>query len=290
MKYSPKITLLAVALFGASALAAPFADEAGFEVEAREVDNELYTREFEDMSLDARDIESNFEIEAREFDEDLEAREPASASLSNSPPSTPLSPKTPKTAQLSTSQKDKSGSKPNIHLTPHQKSVYRAKIRATKAFADPKVYRVALKDKDNKYHRFAVDKYLKKPKHLKNALADKKSPFHKDARRVVHQRKAKVYLKDKKNYKNALTHNRHKYHKDAVKKYFAKGDNFKDALSRKKSRFHKDAVREYLLDPKTRKSVLSDPSDPFFKSAKRLQKKIDRRQRHHKASNSDSTT
>ena len=62
----------------------PLADEAaGFEVEAREVDNELYTREFEDMSLDVRDIESDFEVEAREFDEDLEARarEPASASV-----------------------------------------------------------------------------------------------------------------------------------------------------------------------------------------------------------------
>jgi hypothetical protein len=80
MRYTPKIALLAVALFGASALAAPVVDEAGFEVEAREVDNELYTREFEDMSLEVRDIESDFE--AREyFDEDIEAREPASASV-----------------------------------------------------------------------------------------------------------------------------------------------------------------------------------------------------------------
>lgn len=76
-----KIALLTVAIFGTSALAIPFAAEAGYEVEAREVvdNNDLEAREFY-PSLDARDIEE-FDMEAREYLDDLEAREPASVSL-----------------------------------------------------------------------------------------------------------------------------------------------------------------------------------------------------------------
>jgi hypothetical protein len=81
MQYTSKIALLAVALFGTSALAVPLAGEAGYDVEAREVDNDLEAREFYEMylearadpSLDARDLES-MDLEAREYLEYLEER------------------------------------------------------------------------------------------------------------------------------------------------------------------------------------------------------------------------
>ena len=88
MQYTSKIALLAVALFGTSALAAPYAGETGFDIEAREVDNDLSAREFyelylevrADPSLDARDLES-LDFEAREYLEYLEAREAATVCL-----------------------------------------------------------------------------------------------------------------------------------------------------------------------------------------------------------------
>ena len=88
MKYTSKVALLAIALFGTSAIAAPFAGEVEQDVEAREVDNELSAREFydqylearEDPSLDARDLET-LDLEAREYLEYLEAREAASVCL-----------------------------------------------------------------------------------------------------------------------------------------------------------------------------------------------------------------
>lgn len=280
MQYTSKIALLAVALFGTSALAAPFAGEAVYDVEAREVDNDLAAREFYEMylearadpSLNARDIES-LDFEAREYLEYLEARAAATAE----PPQTPLSHKS---AHLETSTKGSSHSetKPkDVHLTPHQLSVSKAKKLAAKEFEDPKVYQTALTNKADKDHRFAVLKHLKDPQNLKEALATKDSPYHKIAKRVVHRQKAKVYLSDKKNYEKALKGKHHKYHEDAVKVYFSHGDHFDHALADKKSRFHKDAVHEYLLDKKTRKTVLADPASPYYKAAKKLQKKIDKR-------------
>jgi len=295
MQYTSKIALLAVALFGTSALAAPFAGEAGYDVEAREVDNDLSAREFYEMylearadpSLDARDLEA-LDFEAREYLEYLEERAIATTEPPKTPltPLTPLTPKltplTPQSSRLETSppsdKTSRTESKPKsiVNLTPHQKAVRLAKNRAAKLFEDPKAYRTALTDKEDKNHRFAVLKYLSKPKNLKNALADTNSRYHKAAKRVVHHRKAKVYLTDKSNYKRALKHKHHRYHKDAVKLYLSHGDHFKYALSHKKARFHKDAVREYLLDTKTRKSVLADKSDPLYKQAKKLQKKLDK--------------
>ena len=71
-----KIAFLTVAIFCASALAIPLAAEAGFEVEAREIDNDLEARDYGDMYLEARDVEA-LDLEAREDLEELEAREPA---------------------------------------------------------------------------------------------------------------------------------------------------------------------------------------------------------------------
>jgi hypothetical protein len=304
MQYTSKIALLAVALFGTSALAAPYAGEAGFDVEAREVDNDISARELFEMylearadpSLDARDLES-LDFEAREYLEYLEAREATTVP----PPQTPLSHEpshvettsqsphgeTTPHSHVETSEHSHgdhvashSESKKTLYLTPHQKAVHRAKKLAAKEFEDPKAYQAALADKEDKFHRFAVQKYLSKPKHLKKALADSDSPYHKAAKRILHHRKAKVYLSDKSNYKKALKHKHHKYHKDAVKKYFSHGENFEKALFHKDARFHKAAVREYLLDTKTRKSVLSDPTNPFYKQAKKLQKKINKRHNH----------
>jgi hypothetical protein len=163
------------------------------------------------------------------------------------------------------------------HLSPHQQAVRQAKTLAAKEFEDPKLYRAALADKDNELHRFAVKKYLtSKPKHLEDALEKTNSPYHKAAKRIVHQRKAKAYLEDPKHFNKALKHKHSKYHKDAVKVYLQQGDHFEHALSNKKSRFHKAAVREYLLDAKTRKSVLSDTTNPFYKQAKKLQLKMNK--------------
>ena len=174
------------------------------------------------------------------------------------------------------------------HLSEHQKAMLRAKKVAAEKFKDLDVYHKALTDKDNKLHRFAVLKYLSKPKNLKKALANKDSPYHKTARRVVHRQKAKAYLADKKNFKRALRLKRHRFHKDAVKVYLTQGDHYEHALTHKKDRFHKAAVREYLLDAKTRRLVLSDKSNEFYKQALKLQKKINKRRS--KSSTGDSST
>jgi len=305
MQYTSKIVLLAVALFGSSALAAPSA-ESGYNLEAREVDNDISARELFDLylearadpSLDARALES-LDFEAREYLEYLEARE--ATTVASEPPrgselhQTLLSSQTPpsvvETNQHSLAANEHShganettpsDSKHKIYLTPHEKSVRHAKKVAAKLFEEnPEAYQAALADHDDKFHRFAVAKYLKTPKHLKEALADADSPYHKAAKRIVHKRKAKVYLSDKHNYKRALKHRHHKYYKDAVKVYFSRGTHFQDALQDKHSRFHKAAVHEYLLDTKTRGSILADPSNQYYKAAKKVQKKIDRRRHHH---------
>jgi hypothetical protein len=302
MQYTSKIALLAVALFGSSALAAPFAAEAEFyEVEAREVENDLTAREFFELylearanpSLEARDIES-LDLEAREYLEYLEARAAATATTTAStlePPQTPQTPQTPLSPQakehtlLSSNgnhetSHSESKQPSDVYLTPHQQSVRAAKKLAAKEFEDPKVYHAALKDKTDPNHPYAVSRYLNKAGHLKEALKDSDSPYHKAAKRLLHQNKAKTYLEDKKNLKKALKHKHHKYHKDAVKLYFTKGDHFETALANKKSPFHKAAVKEYLLDKKTRESVLADSSSPYYKQAKKLEKKIEKQQSH----------
>ena len=78
MQYNSKIALLAVALFGTSALAVPFSNGAEYDVEAREIDNDLSAREFHDMYLEARADPS---LEAREYLEYLEAREATTVCL-----------------------------------------------------------------------------------------------------------------------------------------------------------------------------------------------------------------
>ena len=88
MQYTSKIALLAAALFGTSALALPIAGDAEYNVEARELDNDLSTREFYEMhlearadpSLDARDLDS-VDFEAREYLDYLEARQVATVCL-----------------------------------------------------------------------------------------------------------------------------------------------------------------------------------------------------------------
>jgi len=301
MQYTAKIALLAVALFGTSALAAPFAGDAEYDIEAREVDNnDLTAREFYDVymearsnpSLDARDLES-LDFEAREYLDYLEARELAAAAPPQSPmtPSTPSTPQTPEIphgeSHVESHEHSVGGSTattgsehPHIFLTKHQKAVHRLKKVAAKKFKDVEFYHHALLDKASRYHRFAVLKYLSKPKHLKKALANTDSPYHHAAKRVLHRHKAKVYLSEKANYKKALKHKHNKFHKDAVKKYLSHGHHFKHALTHKKARFHKAAVHEYLLDKKTRAEVLADQTSPFYKAAVKLQKKIEKHREH----------
>jgi len=81
MQYTSRIALLAVALFGTSAIALPFATEAEYDVEARETDTHLSAREFYDMYLEARadsvlnarELEA-MDFEARDYINYLEAR------------------------------------------------------------------------------------------------------------------------------------------------------------------------------------------------------------------------
>jgi hypothetical protein len=275
MQYkSAKIALLAIALFGTSALATPFAGDAEYDIEARDVDNELAAREFFEMN-------------------DVEAREPESATVAT--PRTPQTPQTPETPQ--TPQTPLSGHSTNVEshehgheaagakhekvfLTKHQKSVHRLKKLAAKKFEDVDFYHKALKDKESKYHRFAVSKHLSKPKNLKKALANKKSPYHKAAKHIIHVRKAKIYLEDDNNFVKALKHKHNKYHKDAVKKYFSHGTNYQQALIHKSSPFHKAAVHEYLLDKKNRKRAIANLEHPFHKQAVKMQKKINKHHKH----------
>lgn len=290
MQYkSAKIALLAIALFGTSALAAPMAGDE-YDIEARDVDNELAARDFFEMN-------------------DVEAREPESAALAT--PRTPQTPQTPETPQTpQTPQTPLSGHSTHVEsheqgheatgaggakhekvfLTKHQKSMHRLKKLATKKFEDVDFYHKALKDKESKYHRFAVLKHLSKPKNLKKAIANKKSPYHRAALRIVHARKAKIYLEDENNFVKALKNKHNKYHKDAVKKYFAHGTNYEQALIHKTSPFHKAAVHEYLLDKKHRKRAIANPEHPFHKQAVKMQKKINKHHRKHHTVSSDSLT
>jgi len=296
MQYTSKLALLAVALFSTSALAAPYAGDVEYDIEAREVDNDLAAREFYDAylearsnpALDARDIEY-MDFEAREYLEYLEAREVAAQAAevhAAEPPQTPVSgqtpPQTPQTpsseSHVEAKEHASAGTESeHLFLTKHQKHERRLRKLAAKKFEDPDVYHHALLDKEDRLHHFAVVKYLSKPEHLKKALANVDSPYHKAAKRVLHKHKAKIYLAEKANFKKALAHKHNKFHKDAVKRYLKHGDHFKTALSDEKAKFHKLAVHEYLLDKKTRKEVLADQTSPYYKAAVKLQKKITKR-------------
>ena len=77
MQYFSKVALLVVALFGTSVLALPLAP--GYDLEAREFNNDLSSREFYGMYLEARD---NPTLDARDLESlDLEARELIRVSL-----------------------------------------------------------------------------------------------------------------------------------------------------------------------------------------------------------------
>jgi len=274
MQYTSKIALLAVALFGTSALAAPFTGEAEYDVEARDVDNDLSTREFYEMYVEARDLES-MDLEAREY---LEARQATTVAT----PQTRLSPKS---SNVETHQQTKATtSKKQVFLTDHQKAMRRARMMAVEEFKnDPEYYRYALKDKKSKNHNFAVMEYLSTSKNLKKALRSKRSPYYGMAKRIDHQRKAQTYLADKKNFKKALKNKRNSYYKDAVKMYFTQGTNFEQALTHKNSRFHDAAVQQYLLYTKTRNLAIASKDHPFHDQAVALQKKINKQLRKRKA-------
>ena len=88
MQFTTKFAFLAAAVFCATTFATPLAPrDVGYEIEAREVDNDLSAREFYDMHLEARadpelsarEIEA-MDVEAREYLEYLEARDAAVSS------------------------------------------------------------------------------------------------------------------------------------------------------------------------------------------------------------------
>jgi len=202
MQYRSKVALLTIALFGTSALAAPFAGDAEYDIEARDVDYDLAAREFFET----------YDVEARES-------EPAPAALTPQTPLTPPTPLTPSSAHSTNaeshkhSHEDTDAEHKKVFLTKHQKSMHRLKKLAAKKFENDEIYHNALENKDSKLHRYAVEKYLNNPKHLKKALADKRSHYHKAAKRIVHARKAKLYLEDEKHFKKALNRKHSRYHK-----------------------------------------------------------------------------
>lgn len=94
MKYTSKVALLALALFGTFALAALYAPiNMESELQVHGIDDELFARESfdpylgsrDDLFLDARDFEArDFEaLDLDEYLEYLEAREPATVCLTS---------------------------------------------------------------------------------------------------------------------------------------------------------------------------------------------------------------
>jgi len=295
MQYTSKLAILAVALFSSSVLALPFAVDTQLKV--REAVNELSAREVfdaylearADPSINARDLEY-LELEAREYLEYLEIRAAAtSTEPSTSTPSPTHSgvPQTPMSHAHSSNHSSNSTANDYGHyLAKIQEDRAALKTLASQKLEDASVYKEALADKDNQFHKFAVKKYLSDPSNMKEALATKSSAYHKAALRITHQQKAKVYLVQRKNYIRALKSTHNKYHKDAVKQYLSDPESFQLALTGKHAHFHKEAVYEYLQDDDVRKSAIADEHNAFHKAAVKMQKKID----HKKHGKSDSTT
>ena len=189
-------------------------------------------------------------------------------------PQTPLSAHSTNVEAHSPIQAVSTGS--HVFLTKHQQAQRAARKAAAKKFKNVEVYHNALMDEGNKLHHLAVLKFLSKTSNLKNALANKKSPYYKTAKRIRHKQQAKAYLAHNRNFKKALKHNSHKFHGDAVKMYLSEGKNFKNSLIHNHAKFHTEAVHEYLLHNKTRQKVLADEHHPFYKQAVKLQKKINK--------------
>jgi len=297
MQYTAKVAILAVALFGTSALAAPIGSNAENNVEAREVDNDLSAREFylearADPSVDARDLDS-VDLEAREYLEHLEARDAAIAPAS--PPQksietslvsyniTTIINKVYETVDIEEIiPQPLQHEDPKHFHTPHQLAVHAAGEAADLKFQVYEVYQQALKNKNDKLHKFAVVRHLlDDAAAYKKALANKKDQFHKAAMRIDHHSKALKYLDTPENLKKALNDKKDEYHKAAVKKYFSLGDNFKNALNNAYCRFHNAAVLEYLRLKEARQRVLKegDKKSEYYKIARKMQDKFDERRK-----------
>jgi hypothetical protein len=293
MQYTSKLAMLAVALFSSSVVAFPLPMDT--ELEVREADIELSAREVfdaylearADPTLNARDL-NTLELDTRAYLEYLEARQAATSTPPNSTThsDTPQTPQTPLSAD--------SSSKPSEHghyLARVQTDRAAAKKAASEEFQDPTSYKKALADKGDKYHKFAVRKYLNDPSNMKEALADKSSPYHKDAVHIRRQQKATVYLSHEKNYMRALKSKHNKFHKEAVKQYLsADPERFERTLMDKHAKFHKEAMHMYLLDSNVRKEAIADERSPFHDAAVKMQKKIDHRKLHGKHSNGANNT
>jgi len=286
--------MLAVALFSSSVVAFPFPMDT--ELEVREADVELSAREVFDAYLEARadptlnprDL-NTLELDTRAYLEYLEARQAATSTAPNSAThsDTPQTPQTPLAADSSSKS-----SEHGHYLARVQTDRAAAKKAASQEFQDPTSYKNALADKGDKYHKFAVRKYLNDPSTMKEALADKSSLYHKDAVHIRRQQKATVYLSHEKNYKRALRSKTDKFHKEAVKQYLsADPERFERALMDKHAKFHKDAMHMYLLDSNVRKEAIVDERSPFHSAAVKMQRKIDHRKLHgkHSTGASDNT-
>jgi len=293
MQYTTKLAMLAVALFSSSVVAFPLPMDT--ELEVREAEIELSAREVfdaylearADPTLNARDLKT-LELDTRAYMQYLEAREAATSTEHSTTNSTAHS-DTPQTHQTPLSADSSSKSSGHGHyLARVQNDRAAMKRAASEEFQDATAYKKALADKGDKYHKFAVRKYLNDPSNMKEALADKTSMYHKDAVHVRHQQQATVYLSQEKNYMRALKAKHNKFHKDAVKQYLsADPERFENALMNKHARFHKDAMQMYLLDSNVRKEAIADERSPFHNAAVKMQKKINHRKLHGKHSSDD---
>jgi hypothetical protein len=291
MQYTSKLALLAVALFGTTALAAPFGGEAGYDVEAREVENDLSAREFyelylearADPSLDARELEY-MDLEAREYHDYLVARDAASV-----PPSSPNTPSSSNIAvEAVKASESASGSltrSPDgtVTETASTTSSYEVDDVIANSFTPPSKHNSTSDPSEHHkhHHRFltahqkamraarkAAAKKLQDPEVYKAALHHKHNKLHAFA--VI------KYLSDPKNFKRVIHNRKSRYYKAAkrlqrhrkAKAYLKSKKNFTTALEDVDHKYHRAAVKKYFAQDRANfENALKDPESRFYKAA-----------------------
>jgi len=267
MQYSTKFALLAAAVFGATAFAAPLAPRnVDYDLEAREVelDAGLTAREFYEMYLEAR---SNPELDARSVDAmDLEAREyleylEARDATTQKPLATPSSP-----APSATEHAAPAGSHTPEVPTPE----------AHKEEASHPKSRVALDQSQPEHGSKPESKeHESKPEDGKDSTKPHShlhlKPTKEQKEKVADPATRQEALHDK---SNPLHHAAVYEHKKEIAKTKLKEDPklLHAALEDKDNKLHKLAVKTTLSDPAKLKAALASKSNPLHKAAKRLEK------------------
>jgi len=271
MQYTAKVALLAVALFGTSVLAVPFGSNAEYDLEAREVDNDLSAREFFDMylearanpSLSARDVES-MDLEAREYLEYLEARDAAKLTPPSpqAGPEVPLAPAPPsEPPAASTSSASEVVSEKNQVVSEKNQTSVGVETSSDTSNSDTSKRHHHKHHHHKHHHHFetphqeairaakeaALLELKSDPKLFQTVLMNPDDKLHKFA-------VEEYLLRDRKAYHEALTNEGSPFHKVAkhirhrrtAMRYLRSRKHFKYALRHKHAKYHKDAVRKYF--------------------------------------------